>query len=121
MSIHLEPSLCPAHVVWPQVSSRAGEGEPVFPPDIATSSLTWLRFALEARGLPNASGFGLHSLRRGSVQKILDKGGDLGTIMRAGSWRSGAFKTYLDMVGLQRRVVASTFRALVDLDEACLQ
>ena len=67
--------------------------------------------------MAHASEYGLHSLRRGSAQTLVQNGGDLATLLRAGSWNSGAFKSYLDMVGLESRVVAATMNALVDMDD----
>ena len=38
---------------------------------------------------------GTHALRRGMAQDIIDAGGSLAVLLRAGDWRSSAFLAYL--------------------------
>ena len=83
---------------------------------ITKEAAQWLRIALEARDVPRAREFGLHSLRRGAANALVLSGGDLSTLLRAGGWRSSAFRAYLDLVGLERKVLATSIQALVDLD-----
>ena len=64
-----------------------------------------------------ADEYGLHSLRRGAAQELVDRGGDLSVLLKAGGWRSSAFKSYLDLIGLERAVISASLQALVDLDE----
>ena len=49
---------------------------------------------------------------------MVNNGADLGTLLKAGSWSSSAFRAYLDMVGLESRVVATTLDTLIDLGAA---
>ena len=46
-------------------------------------------------GLPEAERLGSHSLRRGMARDIVDSGGSLATLLRAGDWTSSAFVQYL--------------------------
>ena len=117
MSTHIGASACPIHVLWPQLSEGRNQAGAISPGSIAESALAWLRYGLSARSTPHAMEFTLHSLRRGSARAIMDKGGDLSILLNAGSWKSSAFKSYLDMEGLESRVVGATMNALVDLDD----
>ena len=108
--------LCPVHVLWPWVCSRVDKGERIFSDQIGARALIWLRAALLACEVENAERFGLHALRRGAAQQLVDSGGDLPMLLRAGGWRSSAFRSYLDMVDIENRVLSATIHALVDLD-----
>ena len=50
-----------------------------------------LRRLAAAVGIPNAQRLGSHALRRGMARDILDAGGTLSMVLRAGDWRSAAF------------------------------
>ena len=108
--------VCPVHVLWPWVCGRAGKGERIFCDQIGARALLWLRTVLGAYGVENAERFGLHALRRGAAQQLVASGGDLPTLLRAGGWRSSAFRSYLDMVDIENKVLNATVHALVDLD-----
>ena len=73
--------------------------------------------SLEVRGAPDAHKFGLHSLRRGAAQELVEKGGDLATLLRAGGWKSASFRSYLDLVGLDNSVCQAGLEALFEDDE----
>ena len=107
---------CPTHRLWGWVVSRARPGERLFRDGIADSAVLWLRLALAHKGVARASEFGLHSLRRGAAQELADTGSDLATILKAGSWRSSAFRAYLNLVGVEDKLVAPTLSSLVDMD-----
>ena len=114
---HIPLNLCPVHVLWPIIERRAAPGEPIFPAGIAEAARSWLRIALQARGAPDYERYTLHSLRRGGAQEIISSGGDLSTLLKAGGWRSSAFRAYLDLVGLENSVVSQSISSLFDLDE----
>ena len=46
-------------------------------------------------GVPNAQHCGTHALRRGMAQDILDLGGSLPALLKAGDWSSSAYLRYL--------------------------
>ena len=48
----------------------------------------------------------------------MSKGSDLVAILKAGGWRSSAFRSYLDIVGIENKIASSGADALVDLDES---
>ena len=116
-STHVPASLCPVHVLWPWLTARCPPGSLIFDHGVAGRSVAWLRIALEARSVPNASKYGLHALRRGAAQELVAGGGDLSTLLLAGGWRSSAFKAYLNIVGVEKNVFSATYGSLLDLDE----
>ena len=77
----------------------------------------WLRVAAENYCVQHPEKYTLHSLRRGAAQTLVPKGGDLATLLKAGSWKSGAFPAYLDLVGVENAVVTASIQSLFDLDE----
>ena len=101
----------------PWVVNRARPGGNLFGGDIAYTASVWLRVAAEANSIRYPEKYTLHSLRRGAAQELIAKGGDLATLLRAGSWKSGAFRAYLDLVGVESAVVAASIQSLCDLDE----
>ena len=116
VSIYIPSELCPVHVLHRWLVRNCAPGERVFASTLADAALGWFRVALEAREVLDSSKYGFHSLRRGSAQELVKCGGDLATLLRAGGWRSGAFRSYLDMVGLENSVISASAQALVDLD-----
>ena len=89
---------------------------PLFPQNIAHSAGIWLKIALEARNVPDFDKYTLHSLRRGAAQTLLENGSDLPTLLRAGGWKSNAFKANLDLMGLENAVVRASLNTLLSLD-----
>ena len=87
------------------------------PSQIADSSGAWLKVALEARGVPNFDKYTLHSLRRGAAQALVEKGCDLATLLMAGGWRSSAFRSYMDMAGIERSLFPKNVDLLLDFEE----
>ena len=66
-----------------------------------------LRRLTAAVGIPNAQRLGSHALRRGMARDILDAGGTLSKVLRAGDWRSAAFVQYLRENQSQELAIAS--------------
>ena len=89
----------------------------IFKENIQVSALQWLRIVLEALNVPNASKYGLHSLRRGVAQALVQAGGYLATLLQAGGWGSSAFKYYLSMVGVENDAFCNSAALLADIDE----
>ena len=58
---------------------------------------------------PNFHEFGLHSLRRGQPQQILDDGGSLADVLRACQWSSPAFLLYLDFAEVEQEAVMESW------------
>ena len=56
-------------------------------------------------GIPQAEKLGTHALRRGMARDILDAGGSLAVLLRAGGWRSSAFAGYLRENQVEDRTV----------------
>ena len=54
-----------------------------------------LRSHASVLGFADRGRIGSHALRRGIARDIIDAGGSLATLLRAGDWRSGAFAAYL--------------------------
>ena len=46
-------------------------------------------------GIEDAQRYGTHALRQGMAQDILDMGGSLPALLRAGDWKSSAYLRYL--------------------------
>ena len=114
VSVHVPAVVCPVHVIWPWVAACCNPGDRLFPVGFGGPVLWWLRMALEARGVAHSDRFGLHSLRRGAARELVDRGGDLATLLRAGGWKSSAFRSYLDMVGLENTVCQAGLEALFE-------
>ena len=81
-----------AHLARPTAAGR------VLPSPAVTRNL---RRSAEAAGLPNAARITTRCLRRGHTETLRQSGGNLAAILRAGDWRSGAFKAYLDQPALE--------------------
>jgi hypothetical protein len=96
--------MCPVHVLGAWVQ-RCTPGVMPF----AAHSADWARKDLRCRllelGVEGASGYWLHDFRRGHAQDMVDAGGRLGEILRAGEWSSPAFTKYLDLEGLETSAV----------------
>ena len=105
------------HVLWPAIEKNTPPGDLVFPSQKARTARIWLQIALAVRGVPDANLFALHSLRRGPARELVNKGGSLAVILKAGGWHSSAFQSYLDLVGLGRKVFAAGADALIDLGQ----
>ena len=116
VSVHIPVFLCPVHVLWPVIAGRARPGERLFKENIGSSAAAWLKVGLQARLIPNWDRYGLHSLRRGAAQSLIEQGGGLSVLLRAGSWRSSAFRVYLDNARVEDDVSSKSVRAFIDHD-----
>ena len=72
-------------------------------------------FAMKA-GIPEWQNLGTHAFRRGMAQDILDAGGNLAVLLRAGDWSSAAFLHYLRESQTQDVAVGHTIINLSDSD-----
>ena len=90
--IHVFPELCPTHVIWPRICQRSRPGERIFGHGIASKALAYMRTMLGRAGVARPSEFGMHALRRGAAQDLVDCGGDLPTLLLAGGWKPAAFR-----------------------------
>ena len=61
----------------------------------ASDFIRQLREDARTVGLPQFDQLGSHAFRRGMARDIVDGGGSLATLLRAGEWRSAAFVAYL--------------------------
>ena len=117
LSSYIPRQICVKHIIGPWVYAQCRPGERIFPDGIAGQSVKLLNDGLARLGVRGAGRYGLHSLRRGSAQALVDRGGDLGALLIAGGWRSTAFRHYLDAIGVERATFRATFSRLIDVDE----
>ena len=90
-------SICPVHILWPAIREKVREGEFIFRLSIiARSALRWAQARLESIIPEPCPRIKLHDFRRGAAQSLLATGCRLSVILKAGSWSSRAFMTYLD-------------------------
>ena len=68
-------------------------------------------------GIPEASRFGTHVFRRGMAQDILDYGGSLASLLKAGDWSSSAYLKYLRSSQPQDAAVAQAVIMLTDSED----
>ena len=103
--------ICPAHVLCKALVGKA-PGCPLFPTWKAKGSaalLASLRGRLTLLGTPNPAEYGLQSLRRGHAQQLLDDGGTLADVLKAGQWSSPAFLLYLDYAEVEQTAVLESW------------
>ena len=72
----------------------------------AKSFVKYMRRDAARCGLTGAALLGSHAWRRGMAQDIVNAGGSLATLLRAGQWRSSAFRVYLQQQALDEDAVA---------------
>ena len=68
-------------------------------------------------GVEDAERYGTHAVRRGMAQDILDMGGQLPALLKAGDWRSSAYLRYLRVSQTDDVAVAQAAMFLSDSDE----
>ena len=117
VSGHIPAPLCPVHALWPWIVKYRKGGQRVFCENISKSASSFLKTALRAREVAGAENYGLHSLRRGAAQSLVDSGSSLATLLRAGGWKSSAFTAYLDFAGIENSAFSKHAEQLLDLDE----
>ena len=71
----------------------------------------------QAAGVPGWQALGTHAFRRGMAQAILDEGGNLAVLLKAGGWTSSAFLHYLRDSQVQEVAVGQTVINLSDSEE----
>ena len=76
---------------------------PVFLPVGAKTGSLFAAFRRHCKALGLTPAW--HAFRRGAAGDMLASGSPLGTILRAGSWRSGAFLRYLQRADVDERAV----------------
>lgn len=107
LSRHCGEGLCPLCHFWPLIRRKFAIGDRLFADGIAARAAEWLRRGLRDIGVPRWDRYTLHALRRGAARALVEKGGDLADLCRAGSWNSSAvLKFYLDMKDLEKRALA---------------
>jgi len=108
--------LCPVHRLARRVCGLS-TGQKLFPATCAAGGQR-LRDSLRRRlvllGIPEAHAYGLQSFRRGAAQQILDDGGSLADILKAGQWSSSAFNLYLDMAEIEATAVVDALTGAHD-------
>ena len=108
LSRHCAGVLCPVCVFWPVVRRKFAAGDSLFPSGIAARAGEWLRAGLREVGVLRWDRYSLHALRRGAARALVEKGGDLADLCRAGSWSSTAvLKFYLGMKDVERRALVA--------------
>ena len=68
-------------------------------------------------GVQDSERYGTHAVRRGMAQDILDMGGQLPALLKAGDWRSSAYLRYLRVSQTDDVAVAQAAMFLSDSDE----
>ena len=84
----------------------------------AHSFINRMRQDASALQIQGADQLGSHAWRRVMAQDIVLAGGSLGTLLRAGQWRSSAFRVYLQDQLLDEQAIS---RLVIDRseDEVC--
>ena len=93
--------------MWPAVRQPASAGEQPFPVRAGKKVLAELRGIAELKGWRGAGRLGTHSSRRGAARAILEAGGSLSQLLRAGHWRASAHQLYLDLGHEEARALAA--------------
>ena len=109
--------MCPIHTLWVWLNTFIPCGSRVFPTGIHRSAQAFLRIALAACDVEGADSFTLHSLRRGSARDLVAKGGNLALLLKAAGWRSNAFKSYLDMIGVESEAFTTCAPMILEMDD----
>ena len=76
-----------------------------------------VRSSAEAQDVPEPDKIGTHAFRRGMAQDIIDNGGSLAVLLRAGEWNSSAFLKYLRQSQPQEAAVAQAVIHLSDSED----
>ena len=85
----------------------------------AAMFLKKVRIYAQSRNIPSAMRMGSHAFRRGMAQDIVDQGGSLAELLRAGEWHSKAFLKYLRECQAQGNVIAHMVVNLSDSETEC--
>ena len=68
-------------------------------------------------GVPDVQRYGTHAVRRGMAQDILDMGGNLPALLKAGDWSSSAYLRYLRTSQADDLAVAQATMFISDSEE----
>ena len=96
---------CPVHALGAWLNSRP-DGDAPWAGWCATSVRSALRAALRHVAVGDADAYGTHSFRRGHAQDIVEFGGRVTDILKAGDWQMPAWMRYLDIEKMERQAVA---------------
>ena len=107
LELHAPQLYCPVRHLRPAICRIAAIGQPLSPKRKGKLVLTELRSLARAGGWAQASKLGTHSVRRGAARAILEAGGSFSQLLRAGQWRSLAYKLCLDMGREETTAVSS--------------
>jgi hypothetical protein len=97
-------ALCPVHTLGTWVEGHAAGSKP-FARVSAQEARADFKRRLFRLGIEGASSYWLHDLRRGHAQDMVDGGGRLCEILKAGEWTSPAFTKYLDIEAVEMAAV----------------
>jgi hypothetical protein len=111
-----KPTLCPVHVLGPWVSGHPPLSTP-FAGVTAACAREDLKSRLFRKDIDHANFYWLHDLRRSHPQDMVDNGGRLCDILRAGEWTSPAFTSYLNLEAVETAGVVEAHMAESDDDE----
>ena len=109
-------STCPMHALGAWLRQQPSGSAP-WVAWSAESARRQLRAALRGAGIGNAEAYGTHAFRRGHAQDILEGGGRLEEILRAGDWRMPAWMRYLNSERLEQLAVAEAHLAESSSDD----
>ena len=88
-------SLCAYHWLKEMLDRAAKNGSDKLFSRSSSAFVQDLRKYAAAVGLPEHDRLGSHALRRGMARDILDAGGSLAALLKAGDWKSAAYVVYL--------------------------
>ena len=108
----LPRSLCPIHSFWVSLISHTPPGRPLFPTYAGRNIIRILKRAFTNASIVDGSRYTPHCFRRGAANAILQSGSSLATIMLAGGWTSGAYRSYLELHRQGELNMASVFSRL---------
>ena len=80
------------------------------------SALADMRALLAEAKVKNAWEYRTHDLRRGHAQDLVEAGGTLAEVLRAGEWRSAAFANYIDQEMVEANAVLESHFSDSDSD-----
>ena len=99
-------SLCAVHKMIPIIArARQSGGGRLFNVSVHCF-LRKLRELGASCGIANSDKLGTHVLRRGMARDIIDAGGSLATLLRAGDWKSASYIKYLREGQVEERAAA---------------
>ena len=108
-------SVCPVCRVWPYINSKVRPGQRLFPNATYKHYLDLLkRIIVSELKLKMPAPIGTHSLRRGCLQSMEQKGGTAVELFQMGLWNSKCINIYRDL----KKSEENAFLALADVELA---